>query len=113
MRELNPLLSVLIPLIVEIGREFVRSIANKPFASDHIAELNNMKPKQPFFFLKPPSSIVLPGEGACLRPKGIDMHYEVELALVIGKLVRDLKADDTKGALDAIQGLFPRLTRLA
>lgn len=62
-----------------------------------------MKPKQPFFFLKPPSSIVLPGEGSCLRPKGIVMHYEVELALVIGKLVRDLKADDTKGALEAIQ----------
>ena len=61
-----------------------------------------MKPKQPFFFLKPPSSIVLPGEGSCLRPKGINMHFEVELALVIGKLVRDLKADDTKGALDAI-----------
>ena len=31
------------------------------------------------------------------------MHFEVELALVIGKLVRDLKADDTQGALDAIQ----------
>lgn len=74
-----------------------------PTCSDHIAELNNMKPKQPFFFLKPPSSIVLPGQGSCLRPKGIEMHYEVELALVIGKLVQDLKADDTKGALEAIQ----------
>ena len=62
-----------------------------------------MKPKQPFFFLKPSSSIVLPGEGSCQRPKGIEMHFEVELALVIGKLVRDLKADDTKGALEAIQ----------
>ncbi|KAF4123477.1 acylpyruvate hydrolase [Geosmithia morbida] len=69
----------------------------------HITELNNTKPKQPFFFLKPTSSMVLPGEGPCLRPKGTDLHYEVELALVIGKLVRDLKADDTKGALDAIQ----------
>jgi len=79
--------------VVCIGRNY----------ADHIAELNNMKPKQPFFFLKPPSSIVLPGEGACLRPKGIVMHYEVELALVMGKLVRDLKADDTQGALAAIQ----------
>lgn len=71
---------------------------------DHIAELNNMKPKQPFFFLKPTSSIVLAGEGACLRPKGIEMHFEVELALVIGKVVKDLKADDKQGALDAIKG---------
>lgn len=72
--------------------------------SDHIAELKNMKPKQPFFFLKPTSSMLLPGEGPCVRPKGVDMHYEVELALVIGKLVRDLKADDLSGALDAIKG---------
>ncbi|CAH0016273.1 unnamed protein product [Clonostachys rhizophaga] len=78
--------------VVCIGRNY----------ADHIAELNNMKPKQPFFFLKPTSSIVLPGEGPCLRPKGVNMHFEVELALVIGKLVRDLKADDTKGAIDAI-----------
>jgi allophanate hydrolase subunit 1 len=32
------------------------------------------------------------------------MHYEVELALVIGKLTRDLQASDTQGALDAIKG---------
>lgn len=43
-----------------------------------------------------------------LRPKGIDMHYEVELALVIGKVVRDLQADDAKGALEAIQGSWSR-----
>jgi 2-keto-4-pentenoate hydratase/2-oxohepta-3-ene-1,7-dioic acid hydratase in catechol pathway len=38
-----------------------------------------------------------------LRPKGVDLHYEVELALVMGKKVRDLKADDVKGALDAVE----------
>lgn len=65
-----------------------------------------MKPKQPFFFLKPPSSIVLPGEGPCLQPKGVKMHFEVELALIIGKMVRDLKADDRQGALEAIKGMF-------
>ncbi|KAG5788380.1 hypothetical protein H9Q69_012562 [Fusarium xylarioides] len=79
--------------VVCIGRNF----------AEHISELNNTKPKQPFFFLKPTSSIVLPGEGPVLRPKGIDMHYEVELALVIGKLTRDLQASDTQGALDAIK----------
>lgn len=64
-----------------------------------------MKPKQPFFFLKPTSSIVLPNEGPCLQPKGVTLHYEVELALVIGKLVRNLHPDDLQGALDAIQGV--------
>ncbi|KYK56819.1 2-keto-4-pentenoate hydratase [Drechmeria coniospora] len=78
--------------VVCIGRNY----------ADHVAELQNAKPKQPFFFLKPPSSILLPGEGPCLRPKGVVMHYEVELALVMGKTVRDLRADDKEGALDAI-----------
>lgn len=72
----------------------------------HIAELNSATPKQPFFFLKPPSSILLPGCGPMLRPKGVDVHYEVELGLVIGKTIRDLKEDDEKGAMDAISGML-------
>jgi len=70
---------------------------------DHITELNSARPKQPFFFLKPPSSILAPGEGPVIRPKGVDLHYEVELALIIGKKVKDLEADDEKGAMDAIE----------
>ncbi|OHE98950.1 fumarylacetoacetate hydrolase [Colletotrichum orchidophilum] len=71
--------------------------------ADHVKELNNTRPKQPFFFLKPTSSILLPGAGPVLRPKGVDMHYEVELALILGKQVKDLKADDHQGAIDAIE----------
>lgn len=37
-----------------------------------------------------------------IRPKGVDLHFEVELALVIGKQVKNLEASDEKGALDAI-----------
>lgn len=70
----------------------------------HIAELNSATPKQPFFFLKPASSILLPGAGPVLQPKGVIMHYEVELGLVIGKQIRDLREDDEKGAMDAISG---------
>jgi hypothetical protein len=32
----------------------------------------------------------------------VDLHFEVELALVMGKRVKDLEASDEKGALDAI-----------
>jgi acylpyruvate hydrolase len=71
--------------------------------SDHIKELNNTRPKQPFFFLKPPSSILLPKEGSILRPRGVKLHYEVELGLVIGKTLTDLDAEDSQGALDAIE----------
>jgi acylpyruvate hydrolase len=72
---------------------------------EHIAELNNAAPKQPFFFLKPPSSILAPGTGPVLRPKGVSLHYEIELGLVMGRQVRDLDPRDEKGALDAIDCL--------
>lgn len=50
--------------------------------------------------------MILPGEGPCLQPRGVKMHYEVELALIIGKMVRDLSADDGQGAMEAIRGMF-------
>lgn len=71
--------------------------------SDHIAELNSARPKQPFYFLKPTSSILLPGEGPVIRPKGVEISYEVELALIIGKTVKDFPVEDEAGAIDAIE----------
>ncbi|KAJ5547826.1 hypothetical protein N7513_005060 [Penicillium frequentans] len=71
--------------------------------AEHIAELNSATPKQPFFFLKPSSSILLPREGPVLRPKGVSLHYEVELGLVIGKTLRDLDPKDEKSAFEAIE----------
>lgn len=79
--------------VVCIGRNY----------ADHITELNSARPKQPFFFLKPASSILLPGEGPVIRPRGVDLHYEVELALIMGKTLKDFPAGDEKGALDAIE----------
>lgn len=72
---------------------------------DHIAELNSARPKQPFFFLKPSSSILPPQSGPVLRPRGVKLHYEVELALIMAREVRDLDANDEDGAMDAIEGL--------
>ncbi len=73
---------------------------------DHVKELNNQRPKQPFFFLKPPSSMLLPGAGPVIRPRGVDLHYEVELALIMGKQVKDLDAADEKGAVDAVASML-------
>lgn len=74
---------------------------------DHVKELHNTKPKQPFFFLKPSSSILLPGAGPVVRPRGVDLHYEVELALVMGKELKDYDGEDEKVALDAVESMFP------
>ncbi|MCJ1234422.1 hypothetical protein MMC14_002383 [Varicellaria rhodocarpa] len=75
--------------------------------ADHIKELNSARPKQPFFFLKPSSSILPPRVGPVLRPAGIALHYEVELGLIMGKNVRDLHEDDEQGAMDAIAAKPP------
>ncbi|MCJ1485044.1 hypothetical protein MMC06_005217 [Schaereria dolodes] len=80
--------------VVCIGRNY----------AEHVKELNNARPKQPFFFLKPLSSILPPRSGPVLRPKGVKLHYEVELALIMGREVRDLDASDEKGAMDSIAG---------
>ncbi|KAK4234832.1 putative mitochondrial hydrolase FMP41 [Achaetomium macrosporum] len=79
--------------IICIGRNY----------ADHITELNSARPKQPFFFQKPTSSILLPGEGPVIRPRGVNLHYEVELALILGKQLRDLNEQDEQAALDAIE----------
>ncbi|KAI1172428.1 hypothetical protein F4777DRAFT_512803 [Nemania sp. FL0916] len=78
--------------VVCIGRNY----------ADHITELNSARPKQPFYFLKPTSSILLPGEGPVIRPKGVELSYEVELALIIGKKLKDFPVEDEAGAIDAI-----------
>ncbi|TCD64254.1 hypothetical protein EIP91_004323 [Steccherinum ochraceum] len=66
--------------IVAIGRNY----------ADHVKELNNAMPKEPFFFLKPTTSYV-PSGGRVEIPRGIIAHHEVELGLVIGKGGRDIK----------------------
>jgi acylpyruvate hydrolase len=33
----------------------------------------------------------------------VDLHYEAELAIVMGKTLKDFQASDTQGALDAIE----------
>lgn len=67
----------------------------------HIKELGNAPPKEPFFFLKPAGSLLHPHAGPVLMPKGVDLHYEVELAAVIGRESDDLTAEN---ALDAVKG---------
>ncbi|RPB10128.1 hypothetical protein P167DRAFT_491406, partial [Morchella conica CCBAS932] len=69
--------------------------------ADHIKELNNTTPSVPFFFLKPPGTLLHPNAGPVLCPRGVDLHYEVELAAVIGREADDLTAEN---ALDAVKG---------
>jgi 2-keto-4-pentenoate hydratase/2-oxohepta-3-ene-1,7-dioic acid hydratase in catechol pathway len=61
--------------IVCIGRNY----------SEHAAELGNAPPQEPLIFLKPPSSILGPGEPIVLPPASERVDYEGELAVVISR----------------------------
>jgi 2-keto-4-pentenoate hydratase/2-oxohepta-3-ene-1,7-dioic acid hydratase in catechol pathway len=68
---------------------------------DHAAEQDVDVPEQPLLFSKAPSSVTRP-EAPVVHPAGIDqVDYEVELAIVLGRTVRSVDADD---ALDAVAG---------
>lgn len=68
----------------------------------HAAELGNEVPKQPLWFLKPPSSLA-PNEGRIRLPTDAGrIDYEGEAALVIGKRCSDVPES---GALSCIAGI--------
>ncbi len=59
----------------------------------HAKELGNEVPEKPLLFFKPPSAVIGPGEDIVL-PTGPDVHYEAELAVVIGTRCRNVSARD-------------------
>jgi 2-keto-4-pentenoate hydratase/2-oxohepta-3-ene-1,7-dioic acid hydratase in catechol pathway len=70
--------------IVCIGRNY----------REHAAELGNEVPVEPLIFLKPPSSVIGPGQ-SIVRPNiSTRVDHEAELGVVIGKRCRNLQADE-------------------
>lgn len=71
--------------IVCVGRNY----------SEHAKELGNEVPSEPLIFLKPPSTLIAPGE-KIVRPKSLSkrVEFEGELTIVIGKPCRALGAND-------------------
>ncbi len=52
---------------------------------DHARELGMPLPEEPLIFLKPPSSVIGPGDQIILPEMSSHVEYEAELAVVIGK----------------------------
>ena len=64
----------------------------------HAAELGNDVPEQPLLFFKPPSAVIGPDEPIVL-PDSPDVHYEAELAVVIGTRCRNVRAPNADGVI--------------
>jgi 2-keto-4-pentenoate hydratase/2-oxohepta-3-ene-1,7-dioic acid hydratase in catechol pathway len=66
--------------VIGIGRNY----------AEHAAELGNEVPAEPLVFLKPNTSVVGPGDPIVLPAASAEVHYEGELAVVIGRVCRDV-----------------------
>lgn len=63
---------------------------------DHIQEFDSKIPESPILFIKPSTAICDPGQAIILPDPGLSQRidYEGELALVIGKTARHVRAED-------------------
>jgi 2-keto-4-pentenoate hydratase/2-oxohepta-3-ene-1,7-dioic acid hydratase in catechol pathway len=70
--------------VIGIGRNY----------SDHAAEMGGEVPKEPMMFLVPNTAVVGPGEPVVMPPQTAEVHYEGELAVVIGRVCKDVEPED-------------------
>ncbi len=69
--------------VVGIGRNYAA----------HAAELGNDLPDEPLAFLKPNTSVIGPGDPIRLPVQSVQVEYEGELAVVIGRVCRDVPVE--------------------
>jgi 2-keto-4-pentenoate hydratase/2-oxohepta-3-ene-1,7-dioic acid hydratase in catechol pathway len=66
--------------VVAVGRNY----------KAHAEELGNEVPAEPLIFLKPNTSVIGPRDGIVYPEQTNNLHFEGELAIVIGRICRDL-----------------------
>jgi 2-keto-4-pentenoate hydratase/2-oxohepta-3-ene-1,7-dioic acid hydratase in catechol pathway len=81
--------------VVCIGRNYV----------DHAKELGNDVPVEPLFFLKPPSSIIGEGDAIVLPPQSERVEFEGEIAVVIGRTLKNATEEEAVAAVQAVVAL--------
>ena len=82
------LLSPILPSkVVALGRNY----------AEHAKELGNEAPASPMIFLKPSTSVIGDRDAIRLPPSSAEVHYEGELAAVIGRPARNVARDEALG----------------
>ncbi|GAA3595676.1 fumarylacetoacetate hydrolase family protein [Kineosporia mesophila] len=65
--------------------------------ADHVAEMaatpGEAPPEEPLLFFKPNTSVIGPGDPIVLPRQSTNVHYEGELAIVIGKLCKEVPVE--------------------
>jgi len=75
--------------VVAVGKNYV----------DHVAEFGGEVPKEPLLFLKPNTSVVGPGDAIVLPPQSRRVDFEGELAVVIGSIAKNVRAEDAASVI--------------
>ncbi len=68
---------------------------------EHAAEMGGVAPDEPLLFLKPNTAVIGPGDSVVRPPQSAETHFEGELAVVIGRIAKNVAAAD---ALDYVFG---------
>ncbi len=64
--------------------------------ADHAAEMGSPAPEEPLLFMKPATAVVGPEGAVVYPPDSEEVHHEAELAVVIGAVAKDVKAEDVE-----------------
>lgn len=65
--------------------------------AEHAEEMESDVPEEPIIFLKPATSVVGPGANVVYPSISSEVHHEAELAVVVGKIARNIRAEDASG----------------
>ncbi|MGW5676216.1 fumarylacetoacetate hydrolase family protein [Streptomyces sp. NPDC003860] len=67
--------------------------------AEHAAELGNEPAIEPFAFFKPSTSVIGPGDAIAYPSFSQELHHEAELAVVIGRMCRDVPRERVKDVI--------------
>ncbi len=81
--EAELLAPVLPTKVIAIGKNY----------ADHAAEMGSATPDEPLMFLKPATAVIGPHQPIVLPPQSSNVHHEVELVAVVGKVARNVPAE--------------------
>jgi 2-keto-4-pentenoate hydratase/2-oxohepta-3-ene-1,7-dioic acid hydratase in catechol pathway len=84
LSEVRLLAPVLPSKVVAVGRNY----------ADHAAEMGGGVPEEPVIFLKPSTAVIGPGDPIPYPSGSSRVDHEAELAVVIGRLARSVKAEE-------------------
>jgi 2-keto-4-pentenoate hydratase/2-oxohepta-3-ene-1,7-dioic acid hydratase in catechol pathway len=64
--------------------------------AEHAEEMGSDVPDTPVIFIKPATAVIGPGAPVVYPPDSENVHHEAELAVVIGAVARNVKAEDVQ-----------------